>query len=58
MTLSKKKKYVRRGFDIELDIYNRFLAVAKFRGVKTKDLIEEAVKRVVNIYEKKQLKKS
>ena len=53
----KDKKYVRRGFDIELDLYNRFRAVAIRRNIKTKDLLQKALRHVVNIYEKKSLKK-
>lgn len=53
----KDKEFVRRGFDIELDLYNRFRAVAIRKNIKTKDLLQKALRHVVNIYEKKSLKK-
>ena len=52
-----EKKYVRRGFDIELNLYNRFRAIALRRNIKTKILLAKALKHVVNIYEKKELKR-
>jgi len=55
--MNKDKKYVRRGFDIELDLYNRFRSIAIRKNIKTKDLLTKALKYIVNLYEKKELKR-
>ena len=43
MIMSKQKNYVRRGFDIDEDLYNRFRAQAARLGLKTKDYVSLAI---------------
>ena len=49
----EKKKYVRRGFDIELRLYNLMRAAAVTAGEKTKDWIARAIRHELKRSSKK-----
>ena len=55
--MSKEKKYVRRGFDIEETLYNSFRALAIEYGLKPKEFLENALKKEIKAMKKEKNKK-
>lgn len=43
-----KKQYVRRGFDIDLNLYNEMRAAAAELGMHTKDFLKIAIELALN----------